>query len=263
MEQQIQKERMIVSNMESALVNNEFKVFLQPKIDLVSNQIVGAEALVRWKRPDGTMLPPNDFIPLFERNGFIIRLDFFMYEQVCKLLNKWKMSGSRIVPISVNVSRIHLYQDDFMDKILRLVESYEIDPSMIEFELTESIFLNNTRTAINMMKDLRNYGFCVSIDDFGAGYSSLNLLKDMRTDVLKLDKEFFREGDMQQEERIIVSSIISMAKQLNMKVLSEGVETEMQSDFLKAVQCDMAQGYLYAKPLPVSDFEKMLLEYVK
>jgi len=261
MENEIRKERMIVSNMESALVSNEFKVFLQPKIDLVSNQIVGAEALVRWKRPDGTMLPPNDFIPLFEKNGFILRLDFFMYDQVCKLLKKWKDNGQRIVPISVNVSRVHLYQDDFIEKVLRLVKSYNIEPSMIEFELTESIFLNNTVTAINMMKELRNNGFCVSIDDFGAGYSSLNLLKDMRTDVLKLDKEFFREGEMQQEERIIVSSIISMAKQLNMKVLSEGVETEMQSDFLKAVECDMAQGYLYAKPLPIENFEQMLFQY--
>lgn len=263
MEQEIRKEQMVISNMHSALDNEEFQVFLQPKIDLVSSSISGAEALVRWKRSDGTMLPPNDFIPLFERNGFVVKLDFYIYEQVCKLLKRWKENGMKIVPISVNVSRVHLYHDDFLDKVLDLVKEYDVEPWMIEFELTESIFLNNTVTAITVMKELRKLGFCVSIDDFGAGYSSLNLLKDMRTDVLKLDKEFFRAGDMQEEERIIVSSIISMAKQLNMKVLSEGVETQMQSDFLKTVECDMAQGYLYAKPLPVKEFELLLESYSK
>lgn len=261
MEQEIRKEQMVISNMHSALENEEFQVYLQPKIDLVSGTISGAEALVRWKLSDGTMLSPNDFIPLFERNGFVVKLDFYIYEQVCKLLRKWKNTGMKIVPISVNVSRVHLYHDDFLDKVLALVNQYEVEPWMIEFELTESIFLNNTVTAITVMKELRKLGFCVSIDDFGAGYSSLNLLKDMRTDVLKLDKEFFRAGDMQEEERIIVSSIISMAKQLNMKVLSEGVETQMQSDFLKTVECDMAQGYLYAKPLPIKEFETLLESY--
>lgn len=263
MEQEIRKEQMIISNMHSALDNEEFQVYLQPKIDLLSGKISGAEALVRWKRSDGTMLSPNDFIPLFERNGFVVKLDFYIYERVCRLLRRWKETGMKIVPVSVNVSRVHLYHDDFLDKVLELIQSYDVEPWMIEFELTESIFLNNTITAITVMKELRKMGFCVSIDDFGAGYSSLNLLKDMRTDVLKLDKEFFRAGEMQEEERIIVSSIISMAKQLNMKVLSEGVETQMQSDFLKTVECDMAQGYLYAKPLPIKEFELLLESYGK
>lgn len=261
MEMEIRKEQMIVSNMQSALDNEEFQVYLQPKINLSEGKISGAEALVRWRRSDGSMLPPNDFIPLFEKNGFVVKLDFYIYERVCRLLKKWKENHMKIVPISVNVSRVHLYHDDFLEKVMELVEHYEIEPWMIEFELTESIFLNNTVTAITVMKDLRKLGFCVSIDDFGAGYSSLNLLKDMRTDVLKLDKEFFRAGEMQDEERIIVSSIISMAKQLNMKVLSEGVETQMQSDFLKTVECDMAQGYLYARPLPIKEFEQLLESY--
>lgn len=259
MEAEIRKEQMIISNMQSALENGEFQIYLQPKMNLKSEKISGAEALVRWQRNDGTMLQPNDFIPLFERNGFVVKMDFYIYEQVCILLKKWKEREMKAVPISVNVSRVHLYHNDFLDKILSLVEDYEIEPSMIEFELTESIFLNSTVTAISVMKELRRLGFCVSIDDFGSGHSSLNLLKDMRTDVLKLDKEFFRTGDMKKEEKIIVSSIISMAKQLNMKVLSEGIETQVQSDFLKTVECDMAQGYLYAKPLPIKEFE-MLLE---
>lgn len=261
MEQEIRKEQAIISNMYTALEHGEFKVFLQPKIDLSSGKISGAEALVRWIKSDGSMLPPDDFIPLFERNGFIVKLDFCIYEQVCELLKKWRENHMISVPISVNVSRVHLYHTDFLDRILALTKEYEIEPSMLEFELTESIFLNNTVSAITIMKELRKLGFCVSIDDFGAGYSSLNLLKDMRTDVLKLDKEFFRAGDMQDEERIIVSSIIRMAKQLHMKVLSEGVETKIQSDFLKAVDCDMAQGYLYAKPLPVREFEELLESY--
>lgn len=261
MEQKIRKEQMIIRSMHSALENEEFQVYLQPKINLETSKIGGAEALVRWRRSDGSMIPPNDFIPLFEKNGFVVNLDFYIYEQVCKILRRWKEKGQEIVPISVNVSRVHLYHDDFLDKVLELIGKYEIEPWMMEFELTESIFLNNTVTAITVMKELRKLGFCVSIDDFGAGYSSLNLLKDMRTDVLKLDKEFFRTGEMKEEERIIVSSIIKMAKQLNMKVLSEGVETQMQSDFLKKVECDMAQGYLYARPLPVYDFEVLLDSY--
>jgi EAL domain-containing protein (putative c-di-GMP-specific phosphodiesterase class I) len=151
-----------------------------------------------------------------------------------------------------------LNDENFVNEIQKLVDKYKIPYQLLELELTESIFLNNTEAALTMMKDLRKLGFGVSIDDFGAGYSSLNLLKDMETDVIKLDKEFFGQGEMQKEEQIIVSSIISMAKQLNMKVLSEGVETQMQSDFLKSVSCDMAQGFLYSKPIPILDFEKMM-----
>ncbi len=259
MQNKIKKEIEITNSMEGALKNKEFLVFLQPKVNLGDNKLVGAEALVRWERGNHTVLPPNDFIPLFEKNGFILQLDFYIYEEVCKLIHHWITEGMPVVPISVNVSRVHLNDEHFVEKVKRLVNKYFIPPKYIELELTESMFLNNTEIAISTMKELRKLGFGVSIDDFGAGYSSLNLLKDMTTDVLKLDKEFFRQGDMQKEEQIIVSSIISMAKQLNMKVLSEGVETKMQSDFLKSISCDMAQGYLYAKPMPITQFETLLL----
>lgn len=166
--------------------------------------------------------------------------------------------GLEPVTISVNVSRVHLNNSDFVDKVMNLIERYHTPHEYLEFELTESIFLDNTEMAIGTMHELKNRGFKVSIDDFGAGYSSLNLLKDMTSDVLKLDKEFFRKGDMKQEEKIIVSSIINMAKQLKMKVLSEGVETEAQSEFLKTIDCDMAQGYLFAKPMPVEEFTELL-----
>lgn len=210
-----------------------------------------------WIR-DGIIIMPGDFIPIFENNGFVVNLDFYIYEEVCKIIKEWMSQGRKLVPISVNVSRVHLHDERFVDEIKKLVDSYEIPYNLLELELTESIFLNNTEAALSAMRKLRSLGFGVSIDDFGAGYSSLNLLKDMATDVIKLDKEFFGHDNMQREEQIIVSSIISMAKQLNMKVLSEGVETQNQSDFLKSVLCDMAQGYLFSKPMPVSEFEKLI-----
>lgn len=258
LEKEIQLEMSICNNMQQALENEEFKMYLQPKISLENNKIVGAEALTRWIKNDGTVMIPDQFIPLFEKNGFIVNLDFYIYERACKTIKKWLDDKVEPVTISVNVSRVHLNTDDFVEKILRLVEKYEIPHRYLEFELTESIFLDNTETALSTMRKLREEQFYVSIDDFGAGYSSLNLLKDMATDVLKLDKEFFRRGEMQKEEKIIVSSITNMAKQLEMKVLSEGVETESQSDFLKEIACDMAQGYLYAKPMPEPEFTEML-----
>ncbi len=254
----LQREAEITNSMEQALKNGEFIIYLQPKIGLMENNLVGGEALVRWKKKDNILIPPNDFIPLFERNGFVVNLDFYIYEEVCKLIQSWLRKGHPVVPISVNVSRIHLNDEDFVNEIKKLVDYYHIPYHLLELELTESIFLNNAEAALAAMKKLRKLGFGVSIDDFGAGYSSLNLLKNMETDVIKLDKEFFGQGDMQKEEQIIVSSIISMAKQLNMKVLSEGVETQTQADFLKSVFCDMAQGYLYSKPIPVNEFEKLL-----
>ncbi|QHQ63029.1 EAL domain-containing protein [Anaerocolumna sedimenticola] len=258
MKVKLQREAEITNSMEQALKNSEFIVYLQPKIGLTDNNLVGAEALVRWKKNDNTLISPNDFIPIFERNGFVVNLDFYIYEEVCKVLHYWIKNNFPLVPISVNVSRIHLNDENFVNEIKKLVDHYEIPYHLLELELTESIFLNNAEAALITMKKLRKLGFGVSIDDFGAGYSSLNLLKNMETDVIKLDKEFFGKGDMQKEEQIIVSSIISMAKQLNMKVLSEGVETQTQSDFLKTVDCDMAQGYLYSKPVPVEDFEILM-----
>lgn len=253
-----QSEFEITNTMEKALAHNEFKVYLQPKVSLSDGKLVGAEALIRWIKPNGTIMPPDKFIPLFEKNGFVVNLDFFVYEEVCKMFKKWMGQGIHIVPISVNVSRIHLYDVKFVDTFKKLIDSYEIPHEYIELELTESIFLDNTEVALTTMKNFRKSGFKVSIDDFGAGYSSLNLLKNMTSDVLKLDKEFFGRGELQKEEEIIVSSIVNMAKQLNMKVLSEGVETVAQSKFLKEIACDMAQGYLFAKPMPQDSFELIM-----
>lgn len=258
LETKIQRETEITNCMEQALKNGEFLVYIQPKIGLLKNELVGAEALVRWQKNNTNLLSPDEFIPIFEKNGFIISLDLYVYEEVCKLISKRISLGLSIVPISVNVSRIHLNDEEFINQVLSIVDNYKIPHELLELELTESIFLTNTEAAISIMKELRKIGFGVSIDDFGAGYSSLNLLKDMETDVLKLDKEFLGHIEMQKEEQIIVSSIISMAKQLNMKVLSEGVETKTQAEFLKSVNCDMAQGYLFSRPIPMEEFESIM-----
>jgi diguanylate cyclase (GGDEF)-like protein len=261
MKMKIHKELEITNNMEKALKNGEFIVYIQPKIGLTENLVVGGEALVRWRKSEDVIIPPNDFIPIFEKNGFIVNLDFYIYEEVLKMMRRWIDSGIKLVPISLNVSRIHLNDENFVNEIKKLVDSYDIPYDLLELELTESIFLKNSDIALTAMKGLRELGIKVSIDDFGSGYSSLNLLKNMSTDVIKLDKEFFSKGDeMHKEEKIIVSSIISMAKQLNLKVISEGVETKNQSDFLRSVSCDMAQGFLFAKPMPVDMFEKLLID---
>lgn len=256
--EKITKEIEIANSMDEALKNNEFSIYLQPKINLSDGRLVGAEALVRWIKPEGTIIPPDNFIPQFERNGFIINLDFFVYEEVCKTLRKWIDNGVDVIPISVNVSRVHLNEEDFVGKFKKLVDSYNISPELLELELTETIFLEHTELALNAMREFRKLGYQVSIDDFGAGYSSLNLLKDIQTDVLKIDKGFFLQGEMNKEGKVIVSNIINMAKELNMKVLSEGVETKMQSDFLRDISCDMAQGYFYSRPVPVKEFENIM-----
>jgi len=261
MQLKIRKQLEIISIQEQALENNEFEVYLQPKVELQENQLVGAEALIRWKRKDGTILYPDEFIPIFEKNGFIVNIDFFVYETVCQLISRWRKELKLDVSVSVNVSRVHLENKNFVREFEALVRRYAVPAHLIELELTESLVLDHVNEAIDTMKQLQDLGFLVSIDDFGSGYSSLNLLKDLKTDILKLDKEFFRQGDLKKQDKIIVANIINMAKQLDMKVLSEGVETRNQSEFLRESCCDMAQGYLYAKPMPVHEFEQFLQNY--
>lgn len=259
MKQKLKLEFEITNSMEMALAHNEFKVYYQPKVNIADGSIAGAEALVRWVKPDKTMMAPDSFIPLFEKNGFVVNLDFFVYEDVCRTMREWIDEGMKVIPISVNVSRVHLYEENkFIEDLIELVDKYRIPHELIELELTENVFIDSAETALSTMTQLREKGFKVSIDDFGSGYSSLNLLKDMNSDVLKLDRAFFGKDKLRKEEQIIVSSIVDMAKKLDIKVLSEGVETQEQSDFLKEIECDMAQGFLFSKPVPREELEKML-----
>ena len=261
MKKKIQMEFEILNSMESALNHSEFKVYYQPKVNIADGTIAGAEALVRWIKPNDTIVGPDKFIPLFEKNGFVINLDFFVYEEVCRTMRRWLDTEMKVVPVSVNVSRIHLAdKDKFIKDFVELVDKYKIPHELLELELTENIFLNSTQTAVTTMAELRKLGFVLSIDDFGSGYSSLNILKDVSSDVLKLDRAFFSKDRLQKEEQIILTSIVDMARKLDIKVLSEGVETTEQSQFLKDIQCDLAQGFLYSKPVPLREFEQMLNE---
>lgn len=259
MKQRLRMEFEITNSMEMALAHNEFKVYYQTKVNISDGSIAGAEALVRWVKPDKTVMGPDSFIPLFEKNGFVVNLDYFVYEDVCKMIRHWIDNGMKVIPISVNVSRVHLYEEQsFIKNVIAIVDKYKIPHELIELELTENIFIDSAESALLTMKALKNEGFKVSIDDFGSGYSSLNLLKDMNSDVLKLDRAFFGKEELRKEEQIIVSSIVDMAKKLDIKVVSEGVETQQQSDFLKEIQCDLAQGFLFSRPIPREELEQLL-----
>lgn len=253
------KEKQLEDNMNKALEKGEFIVYYQPKYSLGDvNEIEGAEALIRWNSPEFGFISPIDFIPLFEKNGFIVNIDMFVFEEVCKTLNKWINKGYTPVPISVNMSRVHLYRDNFIENITDLISKYNISPEFIELELTESVVFDNLNILIDIMKKIKEIGFLISMDDFGSGYSSLNLLKDLSFDILKLDRGFLIETTDTKRGKIIISKIVEMAKAIDIKVICEGVETYEQVEFLKEIGCDKVQGYLFAKPMVLDEFEKHL-----
>ncbi len=245
----------VENNMDAALAAGEFQVYLQPKYSPADERLVGAEALVRWNSPEKGLIQPSRFIPIFEENGFITKLDDFMIAQVSKLLAEWTVQGKRMVPVSVNVSRAHFALEGLAEHISQLVDSYGPRHELLELEVTESAFFDDKEILISTVKQLKVYGFSISMDDFGAGYSSLNSLKDIPLDVLKLDGEFFRGSDESGRGAVIVEEAIRLARELNMRVVAEGVERREQVDFLACLGCDMIQGFYYAKPMPVEEFE--------
>ena len=249
-------ERKVEDEMDKALVTNQFKLYLQPKYSTKDEDIAGAEALVRWVHPADGLIPPNKFIPIFEKNGFIIQLDDYMIEQVAIQQSKWIQEGRELFPISVNVSRAHFTREDLAEHICKIVDKYNVPHEFIELELTESAFFDDKYVLIDTVKQLRDYGFIVSMDDFGAGYSSLNSLKELSIDVLKIDADFFRGVDSVERGMLIVSEVIDLAKKLNMKIVAEGIESREQVDFLAAQECDLIQGYYFAKPMSIEEFEE-------
>lgn len=255
----VMQEKQVETRMSAALSNKEFVVYFQPKIDLKSNAIVGAEALVRWKIDENNIIPPNEFIPIFERNGFINQMDFYVYESVFRKMQEWIRKGYKIIPVSVNISRTHMTEKDFVMKMKTLVNRYNIPPEMVELEITEGIFLSDKGPLIEVLDNLKKAGFHLSIDDFGSGYSSLNLLRHLKMDVLKLDKEFFDQDRISKKESIVLANVIRMSKELGMVVLSEGVETKEQVDYLTSIGCDLAQGYYFARPMPMEEFGEIYL----
>lgn len=252
---EMKKNDEIVSSMQNALSRGEFKPYLQPKFDIIKNEIVGAEILVRWEKDDGTRVFPNDFIPIFEQNGFIEKLDFYMLERLCEEIRKYKDNGNYdIVPVSINQSRILLNNPEYLVNVDRIMKRYDTSIEDIQIEITESVFFNDRDKMINVIDQLKEMGLVLCMDDFGSGYSSLNLLKDVPFDILKIDKDFFSEVDTSRDTMIIMKSIVEMATELGIKVVCEGVETQSQIDMLKSIGCRMVQGYYYSKPIPLAEF---------
>ena len=256
----IKREVEITSSIPKALANGEFKVFFQPKIETDTLHLMGAEALLRWQKPDGSYIYPDEFIPLIERSGQIVDVDYYVYREVFRFIAKRLQEGRKAVPISLNVSRVHLNKMHILEYVKELFEEYQIPYSMVEFELTESIYLDNTERALELIKGLHNMGTKVSMDDFGSGYSSLNLLSKLPIDIIKLDKVFLKEGDLQESDKIIISCVVDMAKKLQIMSLCEGVETMEQSNYLKEVGCQMQQGFYFSRPIPQEVFEKFIDE---
>lgn len=247
----------IESQMHAALANKEFRMYLQPKYYLEDESIHSAEALVRWCSEDGVIHYPDEFIPVFEENGFITELDMYMLEEACRKVSCWISQGYKAIPISVNQSRIFFYDDEYLDKFYSLVNQYEIDPSLIILEVTESVAMSNLAQVKTVISKLHNMGFAISMDDFGSGYSSLNTLKDLDIAELKLDREFLSEQSTSPRGKVVVESIIHLAKALSITTVAEGIENKIQLDFLKSVSCDIGQGFYFARPMPVEQFEHM------
>lgn len=249
--------KFIETHMQGALEDNQFYVMLQPKYNMVTNEIVGAEALVRWKHPEKGIIRPDLFIPIFEKNGFVIKLDEFVWEETCKMLKKWIDQGIQPVPISVNVSRVHIYDKNFVSKLCSLVEKYEIPIELLELEFTESALLDDVKELYRLMNQLKDKKFALLMDDFASGYSSLNTLKSAPFDIVKIDKEFISAICESDRDRMLVASTISMINNQNMKIVVEGVERYAQVEILKEAGCSIAQGYYYSKPVDIDSFEKM------
>lgn len=256
---QMLEEQDIVNKMQRAMENNEFKVYLQPKTDIYTHQMVGAEALVRWEDPNKGMISPATFIPIFERNSFIVKLDFWVFEAVCRTIHKWLEEGLTPCPISINISLVTMIKSDLVTELKRIIDQYDIPASLIEIELTESIVFDNLGFLRETMMGLRSIGFTIAIDDFGSGYSSLNVLQYLPADVIKLDREFLGKRPVDETGEIVISSMVDLANKLQLKVVAEGVETEEHVAFLKSVNCGIAQGYYFAKPMPIEEFEQCYL----
>ena len=250
-------EQQIENTMEAALANREFEIYLQPKCDFVTGEILGAEALVRWNH-EGRVVRPDEFIPLFERNGFILKLDMFILEEAARHLAMWQANSMPVVPLAVNFSRLHLNDSRFIPQLRRIMAQYNVPNKLIEAEITESVIFNNLERAQEVVAGLHLYGFPVAMDDFGSGYSSLNVLKELRFDSIKLDKEFLSGFEENPRAQKVIEGAINMIKTLGVKVVTEGVETREQADFLRKCGADLAQGYFFSRPVTVSTFEQLL-----
>ncbi len=256
--ERIVKEQWVISTMQSALEAGQFVPYFQPQYHLHTGEISGAELLVRWNSPEKGLMAPNDFIPIFERSGAVAGVDAYIWEQACRWLRSWLDRGNPALPVSVNVSRVDMRLLDVCHVIPALVEKYNLSPSLIRLEVTESAYVDSAEQLIRIIHRMQEMGFIIEMDDFGSGYSSLNLLKDVPVNVLKLDMRFLSPGDAYGRSASILRSIMNMARWLRLQVIAEGVETKQQIDFLRSIGCSFVQGYYFAKPLPEDEFERVL-----
>lgn len=260
--EEMREEKRIENEMQSALDMHEFCVFYQPKVSLDGKvNLAGAEALVRWIK-DGTVISPGKFIPLFEKNRFIVKLDFYIMDQVCQKIKYWRKYYNDLL-ISVNMSRVHLRDPQFVEKLNDICVSHGVSTSSIEIEITESAAYESLDVLTTVFKQLKDYGFHISIDDFGSGYSSLNMLKDLPADVLKIDRAFLDESNSNKRANEILGHVIRMATSLGMHTICEGIETDEQAQLLGGLGCEMAQGFYFAKPMPSDSFEEILKGHSK
>ena len=252
----------IKAYVETAIELDEFVVYLQPKFDINTEKIQGAEALIRWNYKNKELLSPFRFIPYFEKDGTIDKIDDLVLKIICKTMERWKKEGKPLYPVSVNLSRNRMYDENLIDKLTGIVDSYGVDHDLIDFELTESATYDNMERMLYVLRELRDRGFKISMDDFGTGYSSLSLLTQMPIDTLKIDKSFVDRiaGDGERKEDIILlRHIITLAKELGFVCLAEGAESRIQIDRLRDLGCEIIQGYYYSKPIPLGEYEEKYL----
>jgi len=238
-------------------------VYLQPKCEMDTGQIIGSEALVRWIHPKQGIISPGEFIPVFEKNGFISELDYFVLKTTCRMIRKWLDEGRKVYPVSVNVSRTDLYNPNLLDQIKGCVQEYDLPHDLIAFELTESAFVSDNMQLYNLAKLLQENHFNVMMDDFGSGYSSLNSLREIPVDVLKIDLKFLPPSQDDKKGNVILESVVGMANRLGLEVIVEGVETIEQAEFLLSIGCKNAQGFYFFKPMSMSEYEHCLEEAPK
>lgn len=245
----------------NSIKNKEFIIYLQPKFNTQTEKIVGAEALIR-KRQNGKLIMPDKFIPQYEKTGLITKLDMYVLEEVCKLQRKWKKIHFPLIPISINESRHHLKNKNHIQELEEITKKYGADTNLIELEMTETTVVDDIKLAKNAAQAVKKLGFIVSMDDFGTGYSAFNILKDIEIDILKIDKSFFDNLEVNKRAQIIIEAIIEMCKKLKIKTVAEGIETKGQVDFLKKIECDIIQGYYFSKPIPIEVFESKYLKNI-
>jgi len=258
------EEQQLINDMENALAQGQFQVYIQPQYNYATHRLSGAEALVRWIHPEKVIISPGVFIPIFERNGFITKLDEYIWDQTCRLLRKWIDEGLQPVPVSVNISRKDIYNPDLCTILCNLIKKHNLTTDLLRLEITESACMDDPDQLISIVSTLKKHGFCVEMDDFGSGFSSLNTLKDVPVDILKLDMKFLGTDQTpditRKSERggTILSSIVRMASRLNLPIIAEGVETLEQADFLQSIGCLFMQGYYFAKPIPADEYRNIL-----